>query len=317
MRKVILLLSLILVMLSSVVAGTLAMYTVNLENAAEGSVVAKEFVFVGEGTDSFRHGIRIAPAETVQWRFTVKNYKNQIVTETDLYYKLAFDVTALPGKSAIEPLKVTIKDTDGNVLKSITGVGQFDVLGSFPLAAAGQEKDYVVELYWPSGANDIQYAGSNYGTAVNVDAIASQVPLTATEPQPQGQVLVKYETTVPWQNGQSGDFQYAYQITLTNNSDRPIQNWDLSFSLYNDRITGAWSNARMTSYTPPGHYMFMNPAYNNTATDSILPGQSVKFGGQAYGMGAEPLQDITVGGSNVPAITDIVLSLEYNKPSLN
>ena len=114
-------------MAGSVTAGTLAMYTTSVDNLAQGSVCAKEFVFTGEGSGSFEQGVKIAPGETVSWQFTVRNYSGNIITETDLYYKLTFDVHASDGKSAIQPLAVTVKDENGNTVGRAAGTGRFDV----------------------------------------------------------------------------------------------------------------------------------------------------------------------------------------------
>lgn len=323
MKKIVLLLALVLIMVSSIVAGTLATYTVSIDNLAEGSVVAKEFIFVGEGTDTFQQGLKIAPTETVQWQFKVKNYENHIVSETDMYYKLSFNVQALSGKSAIEPLTVTVKDLNGQVLNSLTGVGTFDVSGSFPLAVNCQEQDYLVEIYWPSdGTSDINYAGGNYGTMINVGAVASQIPFSTVDPDPEepsqeNQVSVRYETSTPWQNGQSGIYRYEYKITITNNSFEAIRDWSIAFSLPTDRLSSAWSNAKLVSNSPQGYYKFLNPGYNNQTTDDILPGQSVSFRGPALGMGTEGIQTISVGGSNVSDIIEVDLICEFGKASLD
>lgn len=320
MKKIVFLLTLVLIMLSSIVAGTLAMYTVSIDKLAEGSVVAKEFIFIGEGADTFQQGLKIAPSETTQWQFKVKNYDNNIVSETDMYYKLTFHVQAATDKKAIEPLKVTVKDTNGNELNSVTGVGTFDVLGSFPLAVNGQAQDYLVEIYWPDGGtSDIKYAGGNYGTMINVDAVASQTPFSTSDPDPSPgkQVSVRYETTTPWQNGQSGIYQYNYKVTITNNSAEPINAWSIGFLLPTDKLTSVWSNAKLVSTSQAGYYKFLNPAYNNQATDNILPGQSVSFGGPALGMGTEAIQTISVGGSNISDITNVDLTCQFGKASLN
>jgi len=323
MKKLIFLLTLVLIMASSIVSGTLAMYTVSIDNLAEGSVVAKEFIFVGEGTNTFQQGLKIAPTETVQWQFKVKNYENHIVSETDMYYKLTLNVQALSDKNAIEPLTVTIKNSEGNVLNRVNGVGTFDVLGSFPLAVNGQEQDYLVEIYWPGdGTSDINYAGGNYGTMINVDAVASQIPFSTIEPNPENPsqnnlVSVRYETSIPWQNGQSGNYQYEYKVIITNNSSEPIRDWSIAFSLPTDRLTTAYSNAKLVPNSPKRYYKFLNPGYNNQTTDDISPGQSVSFRGPAKGMGIEAIQTISVGGSNINDITKVDLRCEFGKASLN
>lgn len=322
MKKAIFVLALVLIMVSSIVAGTLAMYSTSIDTLAEGSVAAKEFVFLGEGADSFHQGIKIAPSETVRWQFSVKNYNGHVITETDLFYKLTFAVSASPGKSAIQPLVVTVKDSNNNILKSVTGTGTFDVTGQFPLSEAGQKKDYVVEIYWPQhGSNDINYAGNGFGTTVNVDAAASQIPFVSDpgneEPGQENDIAVRYETTAAWQNGQSGIYEYEYKVTITNNSDKVIEDWNIAFTLPTDRLTRAWSNATLLSGLPAGYYKFVNPGYNNQNTDDILPGRSVSFRGPALGRGTEPIRDIVVGGSNMTDSNHIDLSYEFGKASLN
>lgn len=310
MKKTALILILLLVMAGSLTAGTLAMYTTSIDNLAEGSVVAKEFVFTGEGTDSFAQGVKIAPTEKVTWQFNVKNYSGYIVTETDLYYKLTFNVHASTGKTAIAPLTVTVKNDLGNVVGSATGTGIFDVLGEFPLSEAGQNRTYTVEVYWPSNNSvDIDYAGGQYGTTVNIDAIASQAPLSGSQPTTPPQtsdISVLYQTTSPWQNGQSGINEFNYSVTITNNSSQPINAWYIDFTLPTDRLSSVWSNARMTQNLPAGTYNFVNPGYNNASMDNILPGQSVTFGGHAFGLGKDAPQNVKVGGSNASPVSAAV-----------
>lgn len=317
MKKTLFILALVLTMASSLVAGTLAMYTTSIDNLTAGSITAKEFIFTGVGTDSFRQGVKIAPSETVQWHFKVRNYEDDIVTETDLYYKLTFNIRPTENKSAIEPLTVTVKDLEGRILNSVTGTGTFDVVDAFMLSEDGQEKDYIVEINWPAdGSNDIEYAGEKYGTSITVDALASQLPLNAnTDPEGKG-ISVKYETTAPWQNGQSGINEFAYKVTITNNTNTIIRDWSIEFALEDDRLVSAWSDAIYVHGLPKGSYKFVNPAYNNTLTDDILPGSSVSFGGFARGMGAEAIESIIVDGSNVDPISNVELKYEFNKGSL-
>ena len=319
MKKTAFILIMFLLMASALTAGTLAMYTTTIDDLAQGGVVAKDFVFVGEGTDSFAQGVKIAPAETVEWQFNVKNYSSQYITETDLYYKLTFDVHASEGKSAIAPLTVTVKDEGGNIVGSASGVGTFDVMGEFPLSQTGQGQTYTVSVYWPSDDSiDIDYAGNAFGTTVNIDAIASQAPLGASDPgtpPPQtSNVSVLYQTTESWQNGQSGNYRFGYSITITNHSDQPIEDWTIDFTLTTDRLTNTWSNAKMIHSLPDGVYRFVSPNYNNPSMDNILPGQSVTFGGQGVGFGTDAPQNVKVGGSNTePADA----SLTYDFGSLD
>lgn len=313
MKKTVFILALILTILSSLIAGSLAAYTVKLD-LATGTVVAKEFIFVKEGTETFQNGVKIAPTEKVIWQFGVKNYQGNVITETNLYYKLTLNAFAPDGKGAIDPLLITIKDADENLLGTIEGTGTYDILGEFILSEQGQEKYYVLEIYWPSGNNDINYAGEEFETAIRVDAVASQAPFSGQEPggddqnpgggddeepgEPiQSDIHVKYKTKLgAWESG-----KFIYEVTITNNSDQAINNWNITFSLPNDRITEEpWADALADHEgLPNGTYRFIHKAYNT----NILPGESVSFGGNANGIGNEAIQDVLVAG--------IPVELEY------
>jgi hypothetical protein len=69
----------------------------------------------------------------------------------------------------------------------------------------------------------------------------------------------------------------------------------------------------LTSGTPDGAYTFDNPHYNNVNTDSIQPGQSVTFSGNARGRGTEAMTNVSVGGSNTATMTNVLLSCEFGK----
>ena len=67
MKKTLTLLLLVLAITTSLIAGTMAYYTVTLDNLVQGEVVAKEFIFVekaGQQTLSFSD--KMAPGETVE-----------------------------------------------------------------------------------------------------------------------------------------------------------------------------------------------------------------------------------------------------------
>lgn len=321
MKKAIIITILILAMISSVLAGSLANYTVTLDDLASGSVVGKEFIFLEDGTDTFQHGIKIAPTETVTWQFGVKNYDGSFVTETDLYYELAFDVHATPGKAAIDPLIVTVKDEYNNIINTVTGTGTLYVTGMFPLSAQGQSAYYTVEIYWPSNNEiDINYAGDNFGTTVNVSAVGSQVASSSggdQEDPPSGgdeedppavsDITVVYETSEAWGEGGHWDaetqttiydvYRHNFEITITNNSDKKITNWELEFML-NEEID-LYSNA-VGDYgsLPEGQYRFLHPQNYNK---HIEPGESITFEGIAFGQGDEPITNVIVSGSDTEA----------------
>ncbi|AET67703.1 hypothetical protein Desor_2095 [Desulfosporosinus orientis DSM 765] len=175
MKKILMIIALALVLSTSVIAGTLAMYTTTIDNVAQGNVVAKEFVLLKGGTDTFTENVKIAPAETVDWKFSVKNYDGDIVSETGMDLNFDVDVMAENGKSVIAPLEVTVKNSDGDVVGSVTSSGKIQFNDEFALSTSGQEKVYTVSVKWPGNSdNDLLYAGADYGTAVKVSVTGTQ-----------------------------------------------------------------------------------------------------------------------------------------------
>ncbi len=175
MKKILVTVAFILLLTTSIAAGTLAMYTTTIDDLAEGSVVAKEFILTEGGTDTFTKNVKIAPGETVDWQFSVKNYDGAVVSETAMNLDFDVDVVAADGKAVIAPLTVTVKDSSGVVVGTATGSGTIVFADEFNLAAAGQEKVYTVSANWTSNdAVDINYAGADYGTAVRVSVTGVQ-----------------------------------------------------------------------------------------------------------------------------------------------
>ncbi|WP_040413495.1 hypothetical protein [Desulfosporosinus sp. OT] len=175
MKRVLTIIALVLIFSTSVIAGTLAMYTTTIDNVAEGNVVAKEFTLVKGGTDTFRTGVKLAPSENVDWQFSVKNFDGDVISETAMDLNLAVDVVAENGKSVIAPLEVTVKNSAGDVVGTVTSSGKIEFNDEFALSPVGQEKTYTVSVNWPSDDNsDINYAGANYGTDVKVSVTGTQ-----------------------------------------------------------------------------------------------------------------------------------------------
>lgn len=175
MKKLLITFALVLIFSTSLIAGTLAMYTTSIDDLAEGSVVAKEFILLEGGTDTFTDSVKIAPAETVDYQFSVKNYNGSVVSETAMDLDLDIAVVAADGKNVIEPLVVTVKNSDGDTVGTVTSSGDIEFADEFGLSATGQEKTFTVSVNWPSNDNtDINFAGANYGTALKVAVTGTQ-----------------------------------------------------------------------------------------------------------------------------------------------
>jgi uncharacterized GH25 family protein len=175
MKKVLLTVALVLVVSTSLIAGTLAMYTTSIDDLAEGSAVAKEFVLTEGGTDSFVKDVKIAPSETVTWQFSAKNYDGVVVSETAMDLSFDIDVQPTAGKSLVQPLTFTVTDESGAAVGTATSSGLIEFSDEFALATDGQEKTYTVTVNWPSDNSvDIDYAGADYGTSVSVSVTGTQ-----------------------------------------------------------------------------------------------------------------------------------------------
>lgn len=186
MKRVLVVTALVLVISISLVAGTLAMYVIELDDLAEGSVVAKEFILEPGDTDIFEDDVKIAPGETVDWKFSVKNYNGTIVSETAMDLDFAIELAAADEKDAIEPLVVTVKDEDEAAITLVQGLnsGAWTFTDEFGLNETGQEKSYTVSIAWPwetEDVDDIDYAGAGNATAVKVSVTGTQA---ATSSQP-------------------------------------------------------------------------------------------------------------------------------------
>ena len=196
MKKSLTVIALVLVISISMVAGTLAMYTITIGDLAEGSVVAKEFILLENGTDTFATGVKIAPGETVDWTFSVKNYDGNRISETAMDLDFAISLAAVTGKTAIAPLVVTVKEITGEgedateeqvdldgTINTATGTGTITFTDEFLLDEVGQEKTFTVSVEWPwetAGVDDIDYAGATHGTALTVSVTGTQASATTT-----------------------------------------------------------------------------------------------------------------------------------------
>ncbi|PKM63055.1 MAG: hypothetical protein CVU97_02165 [Firmicutes bacterium HGW-Firmicutes-21] len=175
MKKTLVITALVAVIAVSIISGTLALYTTTIDDLATGSVVAKEFILLENGSDTFETNVKIAPTETVTWDFSIKNFDGAIVTETGMDLDIVVDITAVVGKSAISPLVVTVTNEFDEEVGTQTGVGVISFTDSFELDEAGQTHTYTVTIVWPSDdAVDINYAGGDFGTAVAVTVTGTQ-----------------------------------------------------------------------------------------------------------------------------------------------
>lgn len=334
MKRTLIIAALVLIISTSIIAGTLSMYTIRIDDLAKGDVVAKEFVFVGEDEDSFEEGVKIAPTEEVNWHFRVSNYEGNVITETVLYYRLRFHVHATEDKNAIEPLKITVNDEE---FQTTNGEGTFDVFGVFELDEQGQYEDYYVNICWPDGDDDISYAGRGFGTTISVDALASQGPIDDQEPVDPPGPGEDNEPGDPQNPGEGDDDEpnenepgeneqdpiesdiyvlyvagtyygagnFNSEITITNNSEEELSNgWEISFQLPDDEIINLWEPNYTLSYDEEtGFYTIQSPDNNTGYTIPKGGHKTISAKGRAlnYETGNKPgpMKNVTVNGMPV------------------
>lgn len=204
MKKTLTIVALILAITVSLIAGTMSYYSITIDKLADGSVVAKEFILLENGTDTFEKDVKIAPGETVTWEFSIKNFDGSRISETAMALDIEVELEATEGKSKIEPLSVRIKekatpleDAEGlsilrindaaglRIRDSISGSGTIKYADHFNLGRIGQTKTYQVIVTWPgvtlgqSGedqpvSDDIKFAGHEFGSTVSVKVTGTQ-----------------------------------------------------------------------------------------------------------------------------------------------
>ncbi|MDD3540794.1 MAG: hypothetical protein PHG57_05995 [Eubacteriales bacterium] len=180
MKKTLLIVALVLAITTSIIAGTMAYYTITLDDLVKGEVVAKEFILEGENTSTHQESVKIAPGESLEWTFNIKNFDaNDAVTDTDMDVTIDVDLQDLVEVNDITvPLEVSYT-LDTSVVASEDGT--FSKLFT---AGENATKTLTVTVEWPwetEGVDDIDFAGQNLGTlSVSVTGTQSETTTTTT-----------------------------------------------------------------------------------------------------------------------------------------
>ncbi len=179
-KKKLLLILLALAIVTSLSAGTLAIYTKTVSTSEK--VQAKRFAFASTGTTSVStDGIQLAPGETADYGFTVTNYnvdstgkKTGDAAEVPLQYQITVDWasalsgTASSGQGNLENLTATLYQ-DGTKLTTTDTSGKLTYTSEKIEENTATESDYVVKLTWQdkgsqdakdteAGSSDVTFA---------------------------------------------------------------------------------------------------------------------------------------------------------------
>lgn len=179
MKKKSMIAVLAVLVLISLVSGSLAVYQSTLPDMG-GNAAAANFVIDGNSNGGlFTETLNIAPGDTQSSTIAVRNSKGSNVTETDM--KLNINVTL---ETEVQPLVLNLKDGD-TVLDTATYTSKtiaYDSVTAVFAANDATEKVYTIEIVWPEGdtASDLSYQGKDISYTISVTG--TQVTGTTSNP---------------------------------------------------------------------------------------------------------------------------------------
>jgi len=180
MKKVLMISALVMMIVASMVSGTLALYTTTIAPFS-GSVVAKEFVLLSAGNAAFSTDVKIAPSETKDKIFTVTNSNGTVTTEVNMSVNITLAFAGITAGKQIQPLTVEVYDgatllTSAAIGTLTNGIGTLTINNVSLPANTATTKTYTVKFTWPSSVNDTAYAGNAFGTKLTVSVVGVQAP---------------------------------------------------------------------------------------------------------------------------------------------
>lgn len=173
-KKKLLLILLALAIVTSVTAGTLAVYTKTLEVGTD--VVIKKFAMsVGGEVDSGAASIKLAPKDKESYSFSVSNSDIGGIAEVPLEFKVSIDFSDAVSKMTGLTAKLTGNGINGNVQ---INDGKYEF--SFRTEAGKKvDNNYKLEIEWKDADNKAQ---TDEGTSVlsttglKISVNATQIP---------------------------------------------------------------------------------------------------------------------------------------------
>ena len=140
-KKPLLFALLALAIVTSLTAGTLAVYTKSV--TLDGDVQIKKFAFSAKGEDTYVKAVKLAPGHDDTTAFTVTNADKNGQAEVDMNYTIVVDITET--EKAMKGLMAELINENGDVLEKGTKIEYTDklVAGKDPVTDA-----YKVKLTW-------------------------------------------------------------------------------------------------------------------------------------------------------------------------
>lgn len=168
MKKFLLTASLLLLIATSVISGTLASYNVRLEPFEEDTVIAKSFVLTSEKTSDTLIGKaqKIAPGEKKEITFSVSNQDGSIVTETNM--NVFIDVAISENGESISPLTYKLYKADEPAVLAESDES-FRYADLHFEAGIGKTENFVLVVEWPhNDAIDTNFQGDGFGNNIQI-----------------------------------------------------------------------------------------------------------------------------------------------------
>lgn len=177
--KKLLLVVLALAILTSLTAGTLAVYTKTV--SLTGQIEAKKFAFTATGgIEGDKKAINLAPTESMSYNFKLTNQDGTATAEVPMDYAITVNfaeaATKMPGLTAV----LAKVDSDGNVVSSsaITAANGQISDSNVSDASVAFNQNYRVTLTWAGSDNAAQTVAGNakvtLENGLNVTVVATQ-----------------------------------------------------------------------------------------------------------------------------------------------
>ena len=148
MKKLLLTVALVLAVVTSLVAGTMAAYTQTLD-ATSGNITAKAFKLTDTMSTNYTQSLKIAPGGTYAYTVSIKNDG-----EVDATINMSATLTNATGKTAIQGLVVNSVTGLTNIVGTVAADGKSVTLTTVGntttgVLKAGQTATITFNLKWP------------------------------------------------------------------------------------------------------------------------------------------------------------------------
>ncbi|MDD4832503.1 MAG: hypothetical protein PHI78_02390 [Clostridia bacterium] len=283
MKKSLVLILLALIIVSTMVSGSLAVYTTSQE-ITSGDISAKLLIFEINKISGFDQSLEIAPTESYTYIFNITNTKGYAVSQVAIDATITVSLGAADGKTAIGNLVAEIY-SDGVKIADIPvtdGVGSIDLTKHFDLTA--ETFEYEVVITWISSADDNLYMGSSYGSVLTVNGVAVQGDVNeggGGEEEEDPDPLMKQISDYLFQNRYT-IFNTTRNFTIYYNSNDGVtyKTGVGSSSIAND-LTHTMENQFLSSI-PAGTTIYIYVEQSNRNLRILVATEDVMYGAEHY-----------------------------------